>query len=98
MSEFAALSDPTDLAALRGVIEAVDTEGRLVPLDLRRIVIAGDAVTTVADTVADELARAGREGLVVVLVDATPIQRAGDDLKALVHDALAARFPVRTTV
>ena len=71
-------------------------EVELDPLELDRIVIAPDAVETVADTV--ERVRGGREGGVAVLVDPTPITRGDADLKALVHDALAARFEVSTTV
>jgi glycerol-1-phosphate dehydrogenase [NAD(P)+] len=57
-----------------------------------------------ADVVAGELDRAGRakdgaaDGPVVLLTDAVPIMRGGEDLKALVHDLLAARFPVETVV
>lgn len=94
------LSDPTDLPALRKALAAEDPDHRLVPLDLHRIAVAADAVTSVADTVADEIVRADRptDGPVAVLMDATPIGRAGDDLKVLVQAQLAARFAVRPVV
>lgn len=101
MSALAGLPDPADLPALRTALEAADPDGRLVPVGLRRIVVAADALGTLVDTVAEEQAHAGggdATGTVVVLVDATPITRDGDDLKKRVHDALAVRFPVRTTV
>lgn len=98
LDDLTALSDPTDLPALREALAVQDGDDRLLPLDLQRIVIAPDALGTLADTVAEQQTRAGRTGTVVVLVDATPIARAGENLKTLVHDALAARFPTRTTV
>ena len=86
MSALADMADSTDLPALRAALRADDPQGRLEPLELDRIVIDGDVIAGLADTVAREQARAGRKGGVVVLVDATPIDRAGDDLKALVHE------------
>src|SRR6476646_7198352 len=88
------LSDPTDLPALRAALAAEDPEGRLVPLGLDRVAVGTEVVATVADAVAEQLARTGGPGAgpVVVLVDATPILRAGADLKALVESQLTARF------
>lgn len=104
----AALPDPTDLPAVREALAAADPQARLVPLDLRRIVLGRDAVDTVPDAVAEEIGRAAQAGRVdraapvVVLGDATPIARSGADLKALVADRLTARFgpqrPVRRAV
>jgi glycerol-1-phosphate dehydrogenase [NAD(P)+] len=91
--------DPTDLSALRTALAADDPDGRLGPVGLHRIVVARDALDALVDTVAEEQARAGGgRDTVVVLVDATPITRDGDDLKTRVHDALATRFPVETVV
>ena len=100
MPTLSTLSDPTDLPALRAALQAADPDGRLVPLGLRRVVIDADAVATVAETVAAEIARADRpaDGTVVLLVDATPIGRAGADLKADVENQLGRRFPVRRVV
>jgi glycerol-1-phosphate dehydrogenase [NAD(P)+] len=100
VSSISTLSDPTDLAALRVALGAADPQGRLVPLGLGRVVISPDAVDTVVDTVAAELTRTGRPavGPVVMLVDATPIARAGLDLKAEVESLLGARFDVRRAV
>ena len=98
LDDFSTLSDPTDLPALREMLATRDPGGRFQPLDLQRIAIAPDALDGLAATVAEQLDRAGRRGTVVVLVDPTPIARGGDDLKALVHDMLAARYPVQTAV
>ena len=98
---------PTDVPTLRAVLTAADPQARLLPVHLDTIVVGPDAVDAVPDAVAaqlDRTAAAGRttDGPVVVLVDATPIERAGADVKALVADRLAARFEaereVRTTV
>jgi glycerol-1-phosphate dehydrogenase [NAD(P)+] len=94
------LSDPTDLPALRAALAAEDPEGRLVPLGLDRVAVGAEVVGTVADAVVEQLTRAGRPGTgpVVVLVDATPIFRAGEDLKALVEAQLTSRFAGERTV
>jgi glycerol-1-phosphate dehydrogenase [NAD(P)+] len=93
-SALTALPDPTVLPALREALATEDPDRRLVPLDLDRIVIGPDAVDSVADVVAEQLGRTGRSdpGPIVVLVDATRIERAGVDLKALVEELLAGRF------
>jgi glycerol-1-phosphate dehydrogenase [NAD(P)+] len=44
---------------------------------------------------ADEVGRVRKPGPVVVIVDATPMTRVGDDLKAMAAAALSARFPTR---
>ena len=99
-SPLSALSDPTDLPALRTALASADPQGRLVPLDLHRIVIGPDALETMTDVVAEQLGRSGRSdpGPIVVLVDATPIERAEVDLKALVEDRLADRFGAERAV
>jgi glycerol-1-phosphate dehydrogenase [NAD(P)+] len=93
-SALTALPDPTVLPALREALAIEDPGRRLVPLDLHRIVIGPDAVDSVADAVAEQLGRTGRTdpGPVVVLVDATLIERAGVDLKAFVEEQLTVRF------
>jgi hypothetical protein len=95
-----ALPDPSDLPALQKALEEHDPERRLLPLGLHRMIIDADAVPGLADVVAAELDRAGHgtDGPVVVLSDATPITRDGEDLKAQVCDVLAARFSVRPVV
>ena len=106
LSPLAALPDPTDLPALRAALAAEDPQRRLVPLDLHRIALGPEVVGTVADAVTEQrVERAGqvdRARPIVLLVDATPIGRAGADLKALVEDQLVARFgterPVRRVV
>lgn len=102
MSALASLSDLTDLDAVREALAMSDPECRLVPLGLRRLVIARGAVEGVADAVSEELVRAGTaadgSARVVVLVDATAIVRSGADLKNLVEQRLAARFTVERVV
>ena len=94
------LPDPTDLAALRRALDAADPDGRLLPLGLHRVVVASDAVRTLPDVVAEELARSGRapDAPVVVLTDTTAIRRDGHDLTALVLDLLGTRFAVQEAV
>lgn len=105
MPAHSTLPDPSDLPALQKALEEHDPERRLLPLGLHRMIIDANAVPGLADVVAGELDRAGRggddgtgDGPVVVLTDATPITRDGDDLKAQVCDLLAARFTVRQVV
>ena len=105
MSSFAALSDPTDLDAVRAALAAADPDHRLAPLGLHRLAIDGRAADRVADEVATALRAAGRdpaEARVVLLVDDKSIVRATADgpvdLKAHVAQLLADRFTTGTTV
>lgn len=84
-------ADPTDLAGLRARLADADPDGRLDPIGMRAVVIGSDVLLTLPDAVAD--VTSGRS--VVLLVDRTPIARGGADLKAAVHDLLAARYDVR---
>lgn len=87
------LDDPTDVDALREALASQDPRSLLTPLGLRRLVVAPDASARVVPELGELLAaRGGRlEGArVVLLVDATPIRRAGRDLKDDVEAALRA--------
>jgi glycerol-1-phosphate dehydrogenase [NAD(P)+] len=86
------LPDPTDLDGLRRQL-AADPTGRQRPIGLGTVRIGPDALRHLADDVAS----VRRDGTVVVVVDETPIHRAGRDLKADVAATLAERFPTTTT-
>lgn len=80
------LPDPTDLAAIRAMLDQADPEGRLQPIGLRVIRIGDDALADLPALVG----LLGRPGPVVVIGDPTPIRRGSDDLKTLVVDRLSA--------
>jgi glycerol-1-phosphate dehydrogenase [NAD(P)+] len=84
-------ADPTDLDGLRERLRG--GEGRR-PIGLGRVRIAADALGYLADDVAS----VRRDGPVVVVMDETPMRRAGDDLKAAVVAQLTARFETRAAV
>lgn len=93
---FADVADPTDLDTLRAVIAAAPEPERLVPLGIRALAIGPTATSEVVAQVAASLRPTAAEpASVLLLVDATPILRDGEDLKALVQRALAARYRVQ---
>lgn len=105
MSSFPTLSDPTDLDAVRTALHTADPDRRLAPLQMQRLAIDARAADRVADEVAGQLRRRGREPLgarVVLLVDDREILRRADggpvDLKQHVARVLSETFAVRTTV
>jgi glycerol-1-phosphate dehydrogenase [NAD(P)+] len=88
-------ADPTDLTGLREALGLADPEGKLAPIGMGRIEIGADALSLLPEVVSN-LARGGREAPRVVLaMDATPMRRAGGDLKAEAERLLAGRFEVR---
>jgi len=87
------LPDPTDLDALRARL-ADDPTGRRRPLGLGTVRIAPDALRHLAD----DVGAVRRDGPVVLVVDETPMRRAGGDLKSQVQAALEGRFPTTTTI
>lgn len=98
---FAAVADPTDLDQVRAVIASAPDADRLVPLGLHRLVIAPDATSRTVEQVSEALSRAGNDGRsarVVLLVDGTPIRRAGRDLKGDVEADLGRRYRVERVV
>lgn len=92
MSLLPASPDPIDLDALRKAMAPGPDGPRRRPIGLRRIEIGIDALDTLPEAVA--AARIG-SGPVIVLVDATPMRRAGRDLKA---DAVASLPAARSIV
>ena len=96
---FSSIADPTDLDRVRDVIAASPDPERLVALGIRHLGIGPDVTAQVAD----ELAASLRPGTadparVLLLVDATPILRDGEDLKARVEADLGERFAVERLV
>ena len=89
-----ARADPTDLDGLREILRSTDPEGRLAPIGMGRIEIGPDALYKLPDVVS-ELTRGGR---VTLVVDATPMRRAGGDLKGEAERLLAGRFEVGRAV
>ena len=86
-------ADPTDLDGLRKVLRGSDPEGRLAPLGMRRIEIGDEILGLIPDCVSELVGEDGREEKRILLVtDATPIRRAGEDLKKNVERRLSARF------
>lgn len=87
---------------VRAMLAALDPSGELAPCGLSRLVLGSDAVTAVAETVAqlvpEDSAPATGRPVVAVLVDRTPIMRGDLAVKDLVRDQLAERFDVRVTV
>ena len=107
------LPDPTDLDDLRRRLDPdpgrdIETGGspgtgdspagagatRRRPIGLGRIRIGANAI----DHLVDDVAAVRREGPVVVVMDRTPMRRAGVDLKATVVASLEAAFPTRAAV
>lgn len=84
-------ADPTDLAALRARLADADPDGRLHAIGLHAVVIGSDVLSSLPDAIAD--VTSGRS--VVLLVDRTPMERGGADLKATIHDLLERRYDVR---
>lgn len=86
------LADPTDLDGLRGALGGSDPEGRLAPLGMRRIEVGPEVLDLLVECV-DGLVGGGRgEPRVLLVGDATPILRSGEDLKARVERVLSARY------
>jgi glycerol-1-phosphate dehydrogenase [NAD(P)+] len=89
-----ARADPTDLAGLRELLRSADPEGRLAPIAMDRIEI-GPEVLYLLPEVVSELTR-GKH--VTLVVDATPMRRAGGDVKEEAERLLAEHFEVRRAV
>src|SRR5829696_10517478 len=87
-------ADPTDLAGLREALALADPEGKLAPIGMSSIEIGGDALSLLPEVVS-KFARGPR---VVLAMDATPMRRAGGDLKDEAERLLAQHFEVRRAV
>lgn len=85
---------------VRALLDSADPDRRLVPCEIANLHLGRDAVTAVPSAVAGLLDRAGRSGdpRIVLLVDETPIERRGSELKALVERQLDQRWSVRRAV
>ena len=84
--------DPTDVAGVNERLRAWAADGEVVrPVDIRRVVIAEDALEALLETVR-WMSGGGRTMLVV---DRTPMVRGADDLKVLVEDVLANLMKLR---
>ena len=87
-------ADPTDLDALREALAASDTEGRLNPIEMSRVEIGPEALDVLTKAVS-ELTR-GHE--VVLVADATPTFRNGEDLKERIACILGESFELERAV
>jgi glycerol-1-phosphate dehydrogenase [NAD(P)+] len=81
-------ADPTNLSALREALAASDPDGRLNPIGMSRIEIGTEALNVLTEAVS-ELTRSER---VVLVADATPAYRNGEDLKERVACTLGESF------
>jgi glycerol-1-phosphate dehydrogenase [NAD(P)+] len=99
MGAFSAISDPTDLDAVRAAIADAEHSDALVPLGLRVLVIAPGAAAEAPVRVRALLgASAPARPRVAMLVDHTLIRSGAEDLKADVRTQLAQDFDVVETV
>lgn len=81
-------ADPADLDALREALAASDPDGKLNPIGMSRIEIGPEALDVLTETVS-ELTQSER---VVLVADATPAYRNGEDLKERVARTLGESF------
>lgn len=88
------LADPTDLDSMREALKAVDPQGTLNPIGMRRIEIGAEAIGLLREVVS-EIARGTN---VVLVYDATPILRGGEDLKEWVERTLGESFELKHSV
>jgi glycerol-1-phosphate dehydrogenase [NAD(P)+] len=80
-----------DLESVRTLLAHSDPDGRLVPCDLRSLVVGSGALGATAAAVESLVpAKPGGARRVVVLVDETPIRRGSEDVKSAVLEMLAA--------
>ncbi len=84
------LSDPTDLAGLRRFLKAEDKESRLLPIEMLRVEISGDAHLKLGEAAAEALASVGKAkpASVVLLTDPSAIMRGNQKLSSLVQAQL----------
>src|ERR687885_1547748 len=87
-------ADPTDLEALREALAASDPDGRLAPIGMSRIEIGPEALNLLPEAVS-ELTRGTR---VVLVADATPMFRNGEDLKEQAAQLLDESFELERAV
>ena len=73
-------ADPTDLEGLRQALRLSDPEGRLAPVGMGRIEIGPEALYSLPGAVSGLVRKDGGALRVVLVVDATPMRRGGEDL------------------
>jgi glycerol-1-phosphate dehydrogenase [NAD(P)+] len=86
------LSDPTDLQSLRRFLNAQDKDARLLPLEMLRLEISGDAHLKMSQAADEALAVGGRSGTasVIILTDTSAIMRGDHRLSPLIVSQLNA--------
>src|SRR5918911_665174 len=87
-------ADPTDLEALREALAASDPDRSLAPIGMSRIEIGSEALNLLPEAVS-ELTRGAR---VVLVADATPMFRNGEDLKEQATQLLDESFELERSV
>src|SRR5215212_4405631 len=87
-------ADPTNLEALRKALVSSDPDGKLAPVAISRIEIGPEALDSLTEVVTG-LAQ-GRH--VVLVADATPMFRNGEDLKERVARTLSESFELERAV
>ncbi len=87
-------ADPADLEGLQAALAEADPDARLAPVGMGAIEIGQDAFHLLPEVVA----RLARGPQIVLVTDATPMRRGGEDLKAEAARLLAERFEVRRAV
>ncbi|MDP9418236.1 MAG: iron-containing alcohol dehydrogenase [Actinomycetota bacterium] len=87
-----------DLSSVLDHLSTADPDGALVPCRITCIRLGRDQVGRVADEVSALLGERAERPRVVLVVDATPIRRQGQDLKDLVEAQLRQRFDVHREV
>jgi len=86
--------DPANLEGLRKALSASDPDGKLNPIETSRIEIGPEALDSLTEVVS-ELTRSER---VVLVADATPAYRNGEDLKERVARTLSESFELERAV
>lgn len=94
ISDILSQADPADLEALREALAASDPDGRLAPIGMSRIDIGSHGLELLPEVVSD-LVRGQR---VVLVADATPISRKGEDLKERTARFLDESFELERSV
>src|SRR5215217_3965583 len=87
-------ADPTNLEALRKALVASDPDGKLAPVAISRIEIGPEALDSLTEVVSG--LTHGRH--VVLVADATPMFRNGEDLKERVDRTLSESFELERAV
>lgn len=94
ISDILSQADPADLKALREALAASDPDGRLAPIGMSRIDIGSHGLELLPEVVSD-LVRGQR---VVLVADATPMSRKGEDLKERIARFLDESFELERSV